>query len=155
MNGINNELEFEKHVRLDILIEILSSNNNYKLFNFKKAVDILIARNGIDSKLFFIEIKYHKNSHKRLGFGQSKGSGFQPELLRNNTDYFENNLKWILGNEDSERYWFVDNATIRRYLNGNNVGDKYNGIKLRFFQEVGSIDKSELTCRLKEWLDLL
>lgn len=153
MDGINNEGEFEKHVRQDILVQIIGGNENYKLFNFKKAVDILIARNGQDSKLFFIEIKYHKNSHKRLGFGQSKGSGFQPELLKHSTDYFENNLKWILGNENSERYWLVDNATIRRYLNGNFVGDKYNGIKLRFFEEVESVDKIELITRLQKWLE--
>lgn len=152
MKDIINETAFESHIRKHILLHILSENKNYKLFNFKKAVDVLIAKNGLNPELYFLEIKYHKKSHGRLGFGHGKGGGFQPEVLRENTIYFENNLRWILGNEDSEDYWFVDNSTLRKYLNGNAVGEKYNGIKLKFFKEVKSITKEELINEIKTWL---
>lgn len=152
MQNINNETEFENHIRQNILKEILAEKEAFKLFNFKKAVDVLIAKNGKDPKLFFIEIKYHKKSHGRLGFGQGKGAGFQPEVLKDKTTYFEGNMRWILGHEDSEQYWFVDNDTIRQYLNGDTVGEKYNGIKIKFFKELESISKLELKNHLKSWL---
>lgn len=152
MKGIINESVFENHIREVILEEIISGNENYKLFNFKKSVDILIAKNGIKPELYFIEIKYHKNSHGRLGVGHRKGGGFQPELLKDRCDYFDKNLRWILGKENREEYWFVDNTTIRKYLNGNTVEEKYNGIKLKFFEEVNSIAKFELIENIKRWL---
>lgn len=152
MRDINNETEFENHIREDVLTDILSKYENYKLFNFKKAVDVLIAKNGLNPELYFIEIKYHKKNHGRLGFGHGKGGGFQPELLKDKTDYFEKNLRWILGTEDSDEYWFVDNSVLRNYLNGNVVGEKYNGIQLKFFKEVKSIDIENLKIEFKNWL---
>lgn len=152
MQLVNNEIEFENHIRQDILTEVVADKKAFKLFNFKKAVDVLIAKNGIDPKLFFIEIKYHKKSHGRLGFGQGKGAGFQPEVLKDKTTYFEKNMRWILGHEDSEQYWFVDNDTIRQYLNGDKVGAKYNGIKTGFFKNTNPISKSILIKRLNDWL---
>lgn len=154
MIGIDSETAFENHIRTYILNDIISENQSYKLFNFKKAVDILIAKNGANPELYFLEIKYHKKSHGRLGFGHGKGGGFQPELLKENTDYFEQKLRWILGNEDSENYWFVDNSTLRNYLNGDSVGEKYNGIKLKIFKDVNSLIKSELEIKIKEWLEI-
>lgn len=152
MQNISNESDFENHIRQDILKEILANKLAFKLFNFKKAVDVLIAKNGKDPKLCFIEIKYHKKSHGRLGFGQGKGAGFQPEVLKDKTTYFENNMRWLLGHEDSEQYWFVDNNTIRQYLNGDKVGAKYNGIQIKFFSEVQSISKESLITNLSNWL---
>ncbi|MCO6147382.1 hypothetical protein [Flavobacterium sp. NRK1] len=154
MIGISNESDFEKHIRQDILNNLVSNNPNYKIFDFKKAVDILIARNNTNPALFFLEIKYHKINHGRLGFGHSKGGGFQPEVLKTNIDYFETNLRWILGHESSDKYWFVDNSILRQYLNGNAVEEKYNGIKLKFFTEVEGYSIDELTSILSEWLGL-
>jgi hypothetical protein len=152
MIDVFNETEFENHIRKDILNDIISENQNYKLFNFKKAVDVLIAKNGANPELYFLEIKYHKKNHGRLGFGQAEGKGFQPELLKDKTDYFENNLRWILGKEDSEEYWFVDNNKIREYLNAGVIGKKHNGITAKFFKEVNSMNKTELIDKIKEWL---
>ncbi len=152
MHNILGETQFENHIRQDIISEVLANKSTFKLFNFKKAVDVLIAKNGTNPKLYFIEIKYHKKSHGRLGFGQGKGTGFQPEVLKDKTTYFENNLRWILGHEGSEQYWLATNDTIRQYLNGDKVGVKYNGIKLKFFREVKPISKSELIRQINSWL---
>lgn len=154
MDNILDEKQFENHIRTDILDEILKNHKDFKLFIFKKAVDILIAKSGQNPKLFFIEIKYHKLSHGRLGFGSSKGSGFQPEVLGVKVDYFESNLRWILGNIDSEQYWFADNDSIRNYLSGGDVGRKYNNIQARFFREIEPITKNELIRQLEQWLQI-
>jgi hypothetical protein len=153
MYQISRESEFENHIRLEFLFPIVEENPDLKLFNFKKAVDILIAKNGNNPKLFFIEIKYHKKSNGRLGFGQGKGAGFQPEVLKDQTDYFENNMRWILGHEDSEDYWIMDNKTLRQYLNANVVGEKYNGIRTKLFKEFPSMNKAQLFSELNQWLN--
>ncbi len=61
---------------------------------------------------------------------------------------------WILGHQDSEEYWFVDNNLLRKYLNGDTVGEKYNGIKIKFFKEQQSIAKEELEIQIKKWLKI-
>jgi hypothetical protein len=97
-------------------------------------------------------VKYHKPYHGRLGFGHGKGGGFQPEVLITKTDYFEVNMRWVLGEENSEKYWFVESNMIRQYLNGDVVGEKYNGIKIKFFREVQSLSKEELIIKINNWL---
>ena len=151
MNRINNESDFENHLRIDILPTALP-NKNYKLFDSKKAVDILISKDGVNPKLFFIEVKYHKANHGRLGFGHAKGKGFQPEILKRKVDYFENNLRWVLGSEDSEQYWFVDNTILRNYLNNGSVGEKYNGIRKELFTNFPSLSKAKLIIEISNWL---
>lgn len=151
MININSESQFESHIRHEILP--FTINDSFKLFDFKKAVDLLIAKNGENPKLFFLEIKYHQKHHGRLGVGHSKGGGFQPEVLRDETDYFETNMRWILGSDRSDDYWFVDNATIRKYLNADSIGPKYNGIRKIFFTEVSPITKSELIEQMQTWIE--
>ncbi|AYN67447.1 hypothetical protein D1013_08775 [Euzebyella marina] len=154
MQNILSEPQFENHIRKDILNEILSDRGNFKLYDFKKAVDIMIAENGSRPNLYFLEIKYHKKSNGRLGFGSGNGVGFQPEMLRDQTDYFETNLRWILGNIESENYWFVDNTVIRNYISGGVIGEKHNNIQAKFFKEVPSVSKEKLMLLLSEWLFL-
>lgn len=45
----------------------------------------------------FFKVIYHKKNHGRLGFDQCKGAGFQPQVLKDETTYFESNIRWILG----------------------------------------------------------
>lgn len=152
MENIHLEQDFENHIRKEILYPILQNYPELQLFNFKKAVDILIAKNGEAPQLFFIEIKYHKKNHGRLGFGQGKGGGFQPEVLRNKSDYFEKNMRWILGTEESENYWFVNNELLRKYISGGAIGEKHNNIQSKFFKEVEPIDKISLKEKINAWL---
>lgn len=46
----------------------------------------------------------------------------------------------------------MDNDTIRQYLNGDKVGEKYNGIKIKIFKELNPISKKELILRLQDWM---
>lgn len=60
-------------------------------------------------------------------------------------------MRWILGHEDSEQYWFVDNKTVRRYLNGDKVEVKCNSIKIEFFREIQPVNKFQLISLILDW----
>lgn len=147
----NNEREFEQHIRELIDLHVVKHDEDLMLLRNKKAVDILLCRNGATPALYFIEVKYHKDY--RLGTGHGKGGGFQPEIIKDAPAYFETNMRWILGDISREdEYWFVDNATIRRYLSGEKIDDKYNNIQNRLFREVPSLDEGELVSTINEWI---
>jgi len=147
----NNEREFEQHIRGLIDRHIANVGSEYTLLRNKKAVDIVICRNGDNAALHFIEVKYHKKH--RLGTGHGKGGGFQPEIIKDAPAYFETNMRWILGDVQHDgRYWFVDNATIRRNLSGEKIDDKYNNIHNKFFRELPSLNETELVSAITEWL---
>jgi hypothetical protein len=123
------------------------------MLNNKKAVDILICKNGLEPALYFIEIKYHKVKHSRLGTGHGKGGGIQPEILKLQPDYFKQNMLWILGSEDSEGYWLLKNNEILNYLTGGEISEKYNNIQTRVFKNEACIDKVQLVDLLNNWLN--
>lgn len=58
MQDINNEMDFENHVRILILETIIKTHPNFHILKNKKAVDMIICKEDNDSpSLFFIEIK--------------------------------------------------------------------------------------------------
>jgi hypothetical protein len=153
MKNINSEKDFEKEVSDIIKGDILVVNKNLLLLDNKKSVDILVCRNGTNSKLFFIEIKYHKINHGRLGFGHEKGAGFQPELLMRRPDYFESNLRWIIGSEESDSFFLLDNEQILNYIQGGKIDTKFNGLQKKLFKEIEKLDRAQLGMRLLYWFD--
>ena len=152
--GFENEGEFESYLRDLIQEKICNKHPDLLLFENKKAVDILICRNGEKPELFFIEVKYHKKSHGRLGFGSSSGVGFQPEIVSKAPDYFETNLKWIIAAEgySSKGILFVPSEIIRRYLSGGVVGKKFNNIQKKIFEEIAGMDEDTLVQEIESWL---
>jgi hypothetical protein len=96
------QIDVENEIRNLITNNIVTTE--IVLFENKKVVDIMLL-NNINKKLKFIKIKYEKKSHGRLGFGQSQGKGFQPEIIKNIFTYFENNLRLILKTENSDLFW--------------------------------------------------
>jgi hypothetical protein len=117
-------------------------------------VDILICKNGTKPDLFFIEVKYHRHSHGRLGFGHAKGGGFQPELLINNPSYFRSNMRWILGVEDKDGYLLMTNDEITQSVNGGKVEQKYNGIRTKIFNESKFLSATELKKEISRWIGI-
>lgn len=61
-------------------------------------------------------------------------------------------MRWILGSEESENYWFVDNELLRKYISGGEIGEKHNNIQSKFFKEVEPLDKICLKEKIKAWL---
>lgn len=147
-----NEKAFEEHIRKLIKENILPLNKDLVLFDNKKAVDILICKNGKKPALFFLEIKYHKRSHGRLSTGHGKGGGFQPEIISKLPIYFEHNMRWILGVEDIEGYFFLRNSQIKGYVSGGSVGKKFNNFKVKLFNDELCLKEKKLIFELKEWL---
>ncbi|MFT6276611.1 MAG: hypothetical protein ACJAZ0_002719 [Halioglobus sp.] len=134
---IHNKFVNERHFvagqpNLRDLIEtrICANRPELILFENKKAVDILICRNGENQALFFLEVKYQKHAHDRLGFRSSSGDGFQPEIVSKAPDYFESNLMWLISGEghSDNGVIFISSSVIRNHLSGGSVGEKFNNI---------------------------
>jgi len=77
------ENEFENYLRDLIQTRICENHPELVLFDNKKAVDILICRNGESPALFFLEVKYHKKSHGLTG------SPIKGPVKRKNTSPFK------------------------------------------------------------------
>lgn len=152
MIDITSETEFENKIRQLIQTQILPEIDNLILLQSKKAVDIILCKNGESPKLFFIEVKYHKKIHGRLGFGSMSGIGFQPEILTLMPSYFSKNMLWILGEESSESYWLLNNEEIRNYVSGGVISKKYNNIQNKIFREIEGIDQESAVKALKSFL---
>ena len=135
--------------------QTIPHNNDLILLNNKKAVDILICRNGEQPALFFLEVKYHKKKHGRLGFGSRNGIGFQPEILTKQPEYFESNLRWIIANESHNDIGiiFTNSQIIRQYISGGEIGQKFNNIQNKIFKELTGYNEKELTENLRLWLE--
>ena len=148
------EAELEKYIRKLIANRITKKNKNIYALKNKKAVDILICRDGRKPMLFFIEVKYHRKAHGRLGFGGGKGGGFQPEIVSRKPRYFEKNLRWIMASEEHPNtgVLFLDSETVRKHISGGEVGEKFNNIQKRIFSEVTGYKEKQLVTELGKWL---
>lgn len=152
MKGVNSEKEFENRIRDIINSDIISGNRNLVILDNQKTTDIMICRNGETPKIFFLEIKYYDSSHGRLGFGHAEGKGFQPEILRKKPDYFQENMRWILGSKDKESYYFVDNNTVLDFISGGSIDYKHNNIQTKIFNEIKGLKMNELRDKLIKWM---
>ena len=132
--------------------KVLPRKKDFLILKNKKAVDIILCKNGRKPALYFIEIKYHKSSHGRLGTGHGKGGAIQPEILKYQPDYFKNNMRWILGSENKDGFWIMDNTTISSYIAGKEIGEKYNNIQTRIFDDSKSLSETKLIQSLRSWL---
>lgn len=91
-----------------------------------------------------------------MGFGSGNGGGFQPEIVSRKPSYFEQNLRWILTSEThaEEGVLFVPSSTIRQYVSGGTVGEKFNNIRPKIFDEVPLLAKPALIVALRGWFGL-
>lgn len=152
--NINNEAEYESLVRSIIEEHVVGDNKQLILLENKKAVDILLCRNGDSPALFFIEIKFHKETKGRLGFGSANGRGFQPEILSKRPDYFERNMRWIIGDEShgGDGFILVSNKELSNYIAGNSISYKHNNIKRKLLLEGAWFNKKQLIESLISWM---
>lgn len=148
------ESEFEAHIRRLIKNRVTKSDPAVYTLKSKKAVDIIVCRDAPRSKLFFIEVKFHKPNHGRLGFGHGEGGGFQPEIVNRRTAYFEKNLRWVLASESHQRgkVLFLSSKTLRKYISGGKVEQKFNNIQVRVFREEPGLTQDQFVHKLRCWL---
>jgi hypothetical protein len=146
------ESQFEAYIRQLIHDHITSGNKDIFALTNKKAVDIVICKNGPVPHLYFIEAKFHIHAHGRLGFGSKKGIGFQPEILSKRPHYFENNLRWVIGTENSDKIYFLSNETLTKYISGGAIGEKFNNIQKRMFREQEGLTEAAFIDALRKWI---
>lgn len=148
-----NEAELESYIR-KVVTKISRAKKTIKLLNNKGLTDIVVCRNGTKPSVFFLEVKYHQKAHGRLGFGHKGGGGFQPEVVSGKPRYFEKHLRWILASKvhPEKGILFIDSATIRKYVSGGEVGQKFNNIRTSIFTKVKGHSKAELLIELRKWL---
>ena len=149
------EIESEKDLEIRIRnnLKDLFFDTDFILLENKDVVDIVILNDKIQ-KLFFIEVKFFKKSHLRLGTGSEDGKGFQIEILKGKFAYFESKLRWILATEDDDYYRFCTNEQIRKNI-CNGLGKKYNSISKNLFKsdEIAKLNEDELINEINHWLN--
>jgi len=148
------EADFEAYIRKRIQEQVTAYHPEIYAMENKKAVDILICKDGPSPSLFFLEIKFHRDKHGRLGFGSGKGLGFQPEILLRRPTFFERNLRWVVGSEAHEpgKILFLSNSQILEFVAGGGVGPKFNNIQKRIFREGPWLNEDEFVLTLQDWL---
>jgi hypothetical protein len=149
-----NEKDLETYMRKLIKERITAHNPRIYALENKKAVDILICRDGDSPAIFFLEVKYYNKNHGRLGFGGSSGRGFQPEILNKKPFYFEKQMRWVLGsNSLAGSVIIAESKTIRDYIVGKSIGTKFNNIRPDVFKKEKVLNEDQLAKALTEWLN--
>src|SRR3990170_6360101 len=140
------EAELETYLRNLIETKITAQHPYIYALKNKKAVDIVICRDGDRPALFFLEVKLYQQTHSRLPIGTGKGNGYQPEIVTRNPRYLESNLRWVIVDNRQSRplFLFVPTSTVSKYLAGGGVGEKFNNIQLKIFRDVTSLDEDGL-----------
>lgn len=150
----------EEHFRTWLIGEIRAKlGTGWVVLDSKNVSDILVARQDKKSPLLvFLEVKYRKRNHGRIGFGGRKGSGFQPEILLQRPDYLERNMKWIIGNEKLNKCLILDNNQVREHCAGGAISrTKQNNFANGIFKSLGSLqlDTSDVPNEIVKWVKSL
>ena len=148
------ESELEAFVRLQISERVTARNRHIYALDNKKAVDILVCRDGSDPALFFVEVKFHCAHHGRLGFGSASGRGFQPEILTKRPTYFDRHLRWVLASDTHQigKILFLDSNNIREYVSGGTIESKFNNFQPRIWREANWLSHEQFGAELEQWL---
>ncbi|MGV3660820.1 MAG: hypothetical protein ACO1TE_11570 [Prosthecobacter sp.] len=102
----------------------------------KNIADIIVSyEDAEDPRLIFLEVKYHKAFHGRIGIGNQAGTGYQIEYLINRIAYLEKYLLWVVGDELSDSSLILTNDEVRTLAaKGIRVG-KTNNFKHKIFHK--------------------
>lgn len=154
MKKFKSEKKFEEYISHLIKKHISNIRPDIYTLTAKKAVDMVICKDGKYPKLYFLEVKYfNKNkNHAMVFFGDRKGSGFQPEVLTKQPDYFKRNLRWVMGSEGHDGIYFLDMPAVLKHLSGERVGKKQNGFRRSIFDKENGLTETEFISDLKKWL---
>ena len=149
------EKDFEEFLRQTIDSRIVSESPSVRVLEGKAIGDIVIARDGASPALFFLEVKYYRESHGRLGIGGPKGHGMQPEILRVLPDYLRSHLRWVIASDAHVgKYWLLGSDVVRRFLSGGGIGSKQNNVGPQLFRECVGVGEGELVEGMKRWLSM-
>lgn len=152
---MDNELFVENRIRELIKNKIIGDKDYFTILDSKNVADIIICRNIIIPKIYFIEVKHYSSKKGRIGFGDANGAGFQPEILRKRPKYFEDNLIWVFQKEGNEKYYVLNNNECMKYISGEiigEVGGKQNNFQSKLFEQIKPVNENEFVKLLENWL---
>jgi len=148
----NTEIAVENHIREIISNKIIGIKNYFTLLDSKNVSDIIICRNIIIPKIFFIEVKHYSKKKGRIGFGDASGAGFQSEILKKRPRYLEENLIWVFQKENDKKFYVSNNNECIKYISGGSIGNKNNNFQLKIFDHIKSYDEKGFITFLEGWL---
>jgi hypothetical protein len=151
-NMYEKEIDFENHIRKIIAEKIISSKKYFTLFESKNVADIIICRNIFVPKIFFIEVKHYSEIKGRIGFGNSDGGGFQPEILKSKAKYFDKNLIWVFKKEQNKNYYVLKNKDCLKYIAGKQIGVKQNNFNISLFEKEKPMNEQDFLEYIEDWL---
>jgi hypothetical protein len=129
----NNEEEFRQWI-VGQLPHLLG--DRWLVLHGKNVSDIVLCRNDAMAPLIlFVEAKYHKASHGRIGFGNQSGKGYQTEILLRKPLYLEKYLRWIVADAESEQFLFFTNDDVRNNCAGEIKEGKQNNFTNGLFEK--------------------
>lgn len=111
---------------------------SWQILSSKNVSDIIIAKQDANRPVaLFLEVKYHKQNHARIGIGNDVGNGFQPEILIKKLDYFESHMRWLVADEVTEKCLFLTNKDVRDNAAGKAIRiGKQNNFKNGLFNKL-------------------
>ena len=153
MAVFDNEWEFEQRLREIIASRVEAVDKRVRVLRHRTVGDIVIVRDGHAPAVFFLEVKYHRASSGRLGFGDGSGGGIQPEILDTRPAYLERHLRWALGSGAHDgKFWLVGSDVLSGFVAGEGIGRKQNNIRLGLFRDCPALDEAGMADGLHRWL---
>lgn len=150
----NNEEEFRRWIVKKLPQHL---EQDWKVLHGKNVSDIVLCWDRESQPLImFVEVKYHKTKHGRIGFGDGKGRGYQTELLIKKPMYTEKYLRWIVADQDSEQCLFFTNDDVRKNCAGEIKQGKHNNFTSKLFEKNKNIcfNFNEAPQHIAEWARL-
>lgn len=145
----------EKEFREWIVIEVSKLlDENWVVLHGKNVSDVVLCKNDQSRPLMlFVEAKYHQTKHRRTGFGNGSGAGYQPEILLKRPLYLEKYMRWIIVDQDSERCLLLANSDVRNNCAREIKEGKQNNFTRGLFNknEANCFNIVEVPLRIAEW----
>ncbi|MBI3798199.1 MAG: hypothetical protein HY268_14690 [Deltaproteobacteria bacterium] len=123
------------------------------ILSSKNVNDIVICiERSSGPRALFVEVKYATIQKGRIGIGDGRGVGFQPEILVKQPSYFEAYTRWLVAAESGKAV-LVDNAAIRSHAMGKLIVEgKQNNLKPSVFDE-GPFEIEDAIERIAQWVE--
>jgi len=123
------------------------------ILSSKNVNDIVICiERSAGPRALFVEVKYATIQKGRIGIGDGRGAGFQPEILVKQPSYFEAYTRWLVAAETGKAV-LVDNAVVRSHAMGKQIVEgKQNNLKPSVFDE-SPFEIKDSVERIAQWVE--
>jgi len=153
MVHFSREDEYRDWVQRELEVRLASGQPTYLVLASKNVNDIIVCKEkAAEDVALFVEVKYFAATKGRLGLGDGKGKGFQPEILARKPRYFERYLRWLIGCERGLAV-LVSSDDLRRHAAGGVFREgKQNNIQWSVLEENRPFPLEQSPEAVVEWL---